>query len=114
MKTNVWLTQVWLTGMHSNVVGGYPDDAMSYVPLKWIADQACATDRYLPLKLRTDVRNAWQESADANGRIYNSRCGLRAYSVRSAHCRTLCERQVVCELAAQDPRECFTASGIRH
>ena len=30
------ITQVWFAGMHADVGGGYPDDAMAYIPLRWI------------------------------------------------------------------------------
>ena len=34
------LIQVWFVGMHSNVGGGYPDDAVAFVPLYWILEEA--------------------------------------------------------------------------
>jgi uncharacterized protein (DUF2235 family) len=34
------LVQVWFVGMHSNVGGGYPDDAVAFVPLYWILNEA--------------------------------------------------------------------------
>ena len=34
------ITQVWFCGMHSNVGGGYPDDALAYVSLDWIMGMA--------------------------------------------------------------------------
>lgn len=36
------LTQVWFTGAHSNVGGGYSDDSLAYVPLCWMMEQAKA------------------------------------------------------------------------
>ena len=33
-------TQVWFAGVHSNVGGGYPDDSLARVPLRWMADEA--------------------------------------------------------------------------
>ena len=35
------LRQVWFAGMHSDVGGGYPDDALSYVSLDWMLREAC-------------------------------------------------------------------------
>jgi uncharacterized protein (DUF2235 family) len=32
--------QVWFAGVHSDVGGGYPDPALSEIPLLWIADRA--------------------------------------------------------------------------
>jgi uncharacterized protein (DUF2235 family) len=34
------LTQVWFSGVHSDVGGGYPDSDLSDVPLRWMAERA--------------------------------------------------------------------------
>src|SRR5712691_6238780 len=34
------LVQVWFVGMHANVGGGYPDDAVAFVPLFWLLSEA--------------------------------------------------------------------------
>jgi hypothetical protein len=34
------LTQGWFAGVHSNVGGGYPDDSLAHVSLRWMADEA--------------------------------------------------------------------------
>jgi uncharacterized protein (DUF2235 family) len=34
------LSQVWFAGVHANVGGGYPDDALAYLPMYWIMEQA--------------------------------------------------------------------------
>ena len=34
------LQQVWFTGMHSDVGGGYPDESLSYVSLLWMMEEA--------------------------------------------------------------------------
>ncbi|MCR6736595.1 MAG: DUF2235 domain-containing protein [Afipia sp.] len=34
------LVQVWFMGMHANVGGGYPDDAVAFVPLYWLLGEA--------------------------------------------------------------------------
>lgn len=69
------LTQVWFAGAHANVGGGYPDDALSYVPLRWMAGEAAKCGvRFNPLALAAiDVK------VSPFGRIYNSRAGLGAY-----------------------------------
>ncbi len=33
------ISQVWFTGMHSNVGGGYPLDGLAYISLEWMMDQ---------------------------------------------------------------------------
>ncbi len=80
------ITQVWFAGVHSNVGGGYPDDSLAHVTLRWMAEQASEPTRYLPLRLHPHVTNAWEARADANGPIYDSRRGLGTsyrYSPRS-------------------------------
>ncbi len=78
--------QVWFAGVHSNVGGGYPKDALSLVPLLWMMCRAqdCG--------LRF-VKRLWKEftdEADAHGRMYDSRAGLRwfyRYGRRELHCQ---------------------------
>ena len=36
------VSQVWFSGVHSNVGGGYPDDSLAGVPLQWIMTEAVA------------------------------------------------------------------------
>jgi uncharacterized protein (DUF2235 family) len=69
------LEQVWFTGMHADVGGGYPDESLSYVSLLWMIDEAekaglrtldVITERYLAL-------------ANSFGPIHDSREGLASY-----------------------------------
>jgi hypothetical protein len=39
---------VWFAGVHSNVGGGYPDDALAYIPLVWMLNEA---------RLRSEVKS---------------------------------------------------------
>jgi uncharacterized protein (DUF2235 family) len=78
------ISQVWFAGVHSNVGGGYPDDALAYIPLVWmlIEAQRCG------LKLKSDagdppadpdaLKNAIS-MGDKDGRIYDPRAGLGGY-----------------------------------
>ena len=69
------VSQVWFAGMHSNVGGGYPDDALSYVSLKWMAEQAGERSLlFVPELLAHHTKKA-----DPFGRIYDSRQGLKGY-----------------------------------
>ena len=34
------ITQVWFSGVYSNVGGGYPDDLLAQIPLVWIMTEA--------------------------------------------------------------------------
>jgi uncharacterized protein (DUF2235 family) len=69
------VTQVWFAGMHSNVGGGYPDDSLAHVPLRWMADQAAKAG----LDLHAHVVAEWDARADPCGPMYDSRRGLASY-----------------------------------
>ncbi|MFN0107755.1 MAG: DUF2235 domain-containing protein [Blastocatellia bacterium] len=66
------LTQVWFAGMHTNVGGGYPDDALSHVSLEWMMAQSESVE----LVFRADEKARLQASADINGKMYDSRGGV--------------------------------------
>ena len=34
------ISQVWFAGVHTNVGGGYPDDALAYIPFVWMITEA--------------------------------------------------------------------------
>lgn len=69
------ISQVWFAGVHSNVGGGYADDALSYVSFKWMADQA----KICGLLFSDDLLAYHTAKADMLGRIYDSRRGLAGY-----------------------------------
>ncbi len=75
------LVQVWFVGMHANVGGGYPDDAVAYVPLTWLVTEAMK--RGLAFKRAPiadpDAIKAIMSSQDKDGRLYDSRAGLGSY-----------------------------------
>lgn len=87
------LSQVWFAGMHSNVGGGYPDDALSYVSLDWMMDEAEKRGLEFESGPRADVKAAASKAklsltlsprddrvtALANGKMYDSRSGSAAY-----------------------------------
>ena len=50
--------------MHSNVGGGYPDDALSYVSLKWMTDQARDRKRDLQLLFVPELLDHHTKKAD--------------------------------------------------
>ena len=78
------LSQVWFAGVHSNVGGGYPDDALAYIPFVWMITEA---QRY-GLKFKSDAaippadpdtfKNAISKR-DKDGRLYDPRKGLGGY-----------------------------------
>ena len=69
------ITQVWFAGMHANVGGGYPDDSLSFVSLRWIAGEAAKRG----LKFTPELLRFHTAKADPFGRIYDSRSGLKSY-----------------------------------
>jgi uncharacterized protein (DUF2235 family) len=78
------LSQVWFAGVHSNVGGGYPDDALAYIPLVWMLTEA----QRCGLKIKSDHGNppadpdAFKNAismGDKDGRIYDPRAGLGSY-----------------------------------
>jgi len=74
------LSQVWFVGAHANVGGGYPDDALAYIPLYWMMKEA--HERGIKFKappLDPDAfKRAWS-ARDKDGRQYNSRAGIAGY-----------------------------------
>jgi uncharacterized protein (DUF2235 family) len=73
------VSQVWFSGMHSNVGGGYPDDGMAYEPLCWIAEQAVAADEGNGLLLKRDTLSEWKKRCTPSAPMSDSRSGVGAY-----------------------------------
>jgi hypothetical protein len=68
------VSQVWFAGAHANVGGGYPNDALSAVSLRWMAIEAQKRGIvFLPSRLAD-----WTDRRDPLGTIYDSRRGLAA------------------------------------
>lgn len=49
------LSQVWFTGMHTDVGGGYPEQELSDIPLLWLTQKACDLGLRLYLKHKVPV-----------------------------------------------------------
>lgn len=69
------LTQVWFSGVHANVGGGYPDDGLSQVTMQWMMDEAQERGLWFYDWARDDV----DDRANPHGKQYDSRAGLAAY-----------------------------------
>jgi uncharacterized protein (DUF2235 family) len=69
------LEQVWFTGMHADVGGGYPDESLSYVSLLWMIEQA----EQARLRTLEVVTERYLAMANSYGPIHDSRSGLGAY-----------------------------------
>lgn len=69
------LQQVWFSGMHADVGGGYPDDSLAYVSLAWMMKEAQAAG----LMLRPEKVRDVNRTANAFGPMHDSRSGVGAY-----------------------------------
>ncbi|MCK4512911.1 DUF2235 domain-containing protein, partial [bacterium] len=75
--TGSWLTQVWFSGAHTNVGGGFPKHGMSLAALDWMMGEAEAAElRFIP-----EVRATYHDSRNANDKLADSRGGA-AYFYR--------------------------------
>ncbi len=74
------IEQVWFSGVHADVGGGYPMDNLSFVPLDWMISQAenfpDPTDN---LQFIQDKRQEIVHHADWHGVHHDSRSGFGAY-----------------------------------
>ncbi|MGO3928372.1 DUF2235 domain-containing protein [Rhodopseudomonas pseudopalustris] len=72
------ISQIWFAGVHANVGGGYPEDALAHIPLYWIMQEA----RVCGLQFKTSNPDAIaevKEARDKDGRLYDSRSGVASY-----------------------------------
>jgi uncharacterized protein (DUF2235 family) len=69
------LSQVWFTGMHSCVGGGYAQDGLSYVTLAWMMDRA----EVYGLLFNGAERSRLAAMADGFDKLNDSRHGLSGY-----------------------------------
>ena len=64
------MKQVWFSGMHSDVGGGYPEQQLSDIALKWIRREAQASGLLIYGNHKVTI------DPDANGKMHDSRDGL--------------------------------------
>jgi len=69
------LQQVWFTGMHADVGGGYPDESLSFVSFLWLKNEVEKAG-LRTLQVITDRHRALANSA---GPVHDSRSGPGAY-----------------------------------
>jgi hypothetical protein len=69
------LRQVWFTGMHSDVGGGYSDDSLAHVSLVWMAREA----QDAGLRLHQEAMEGFERLADPLGPMHDSRSGVASY-----------------------------------
>lgn len=63
------LTQVWFPGVHSNVGGGYPRDALSHTSLIWLLNEAHVAG------LELDCSHLGDTSIDRQNKLYDTDSG---------------------------------------
>jgi uncharacterized protein (DUF2235 family) len=75
------ISQVWFSGMHSNVGGGYPDDSLAHIPQYWIMNEARLCGLRFKSAPNADPDSMVNTAAarDRDGRLYDSRSGLGSY-----------------------------------
>ena len=72
--------QVWFSGMHSNVGGGYPRDGLAYITLEWMLAQLKASDPDgANIQLHADAVADVSALANQADTMYDSRGGLASY-----------------------------------
>ena len=70
-----WIEQVWFSGVHSNVGGGYPRQGMSLVALDWMMSKAERHGlRFVPAE-----RLRYRNHADVDDKMYDSRAGIGVF-----------------------------------
>ena len=73
------IEQVWFPGVHSDVGGGYPEEALALVPLDWMISRVEASDENPDgLRFRKCVRRDFRKHSDWHGKQHDSRSGLGA------------------------------------
>lgn len=92
-RTPDTVEQVWFTGAHSNVGGGYNRSGLANVTLEWMMERASRHG----LMLREDKMNAVSADAHAHGRLYDSRDGFAMfYRYHPRELQVLCHRDKPC------------------
>lgn len=84
------LEQKWFAGVHSNVGGGYPDEGLADIALKWIIDKAMATGLAFDEEAIKDY-----VKPNCEGTLYNSRTGI--FALTSGKVRQISEDGIICD-----------------
>lgn len=69
------ISQVWFAGVHADVGGGYPDEALSYVSLNWMMNEAAKYG----IRFSPKIWDEYRALSDENGPMHDSRHGLGGY-----------------------------------
>lgn len=71
------LVQVWFSGMHADVGGGYPDETLSYVSLVWVIDEL--RNHCPDVRLLEPLEDRIRMMSNVYGPIHDSREGPQSY-----------------------------------
>lgn len=69
------IEQVWFSGVHSNIGGGYPKDQLSLISLKWMIEEAALQGLQFIKSRVSEVA----DHATHNGTLYDSRAGVASF-----------------------------------
>ncbi len=72
------ITQVWFNGVHSDVGGGYPDNGLSLVTLKWMMER-CNRKAGNELAFIEEERERLFAGADYTAKLNDSRAGFGVF-----------------------------------
>ena len=78
-EENDRIQQVWFSGVHSDVGGGYPRNSQALVTLDWMLTQVEADSEGEGLIFIEAIRHQYKSQSDWNGPLHNSRAGLAVY-----------------------------------
>lgn len=73
------IKQVWFTGMHGNVGGGYPDDDLAHNSLGWMIGEVKRNGKGEGLDFDSEAVRDIARRASALGKIHDSRSGFAVY-----------------------------------
>jgi uncharacterized protein (DUF2235 family) len=88
------IKEVWFVGAHSDVGGGYPDGALSYVPLVWMLNELNTEERLKRgggLTFFPDAEKQWKAAACFSAPKHDARSmtgALYRYAPRSTQARS--------------------------
>lgn len=77
-ETDTRIQEVWFSGVHSDVGGGYPDDMAAHVPLLWMIgelEKAAASAPARALGFHAGAIEDFKQTASAFGPLHDSRAG---------------------------------------
>ncbi len=74
------IEQVWFAGIHADVGGGYPEEALALVSLDWMISRIeVGKENPEGLRFRKSVRKDIRKRSDWHGKQHDSRSGLGAF-----------------------------------